>query len=159
MSCISSKTCTLCGLTKPIAEFHKLKHGKDGLHSRCKSCEAVRNKEWYRRKCRTPEYIKRQRNNRLIRQFGIDDDGYEILLEMQGGRCGICGCTDSGRKGADRFAIDHSHETGAVRGLLCSRCNQALGLFGDNPDVLRKAAEYLERHNERQPQSLHRIQE
>ncbi len=57
----------------------------------------------------------------------------------QGGVCGICGGRDRDRD----LAIDHDHETGEIRGLLCSRCNTALGSFRDNPEIITAALSYL----------------
>jgi hypothetical protein len=73
---------------------------------------------------------------------------YEQLCASQGGRCAICR-TDKpgGTQAADRmvWSIDHDHDTGKVRGLLCSACNRGLGLFGDSAEACRRAADYLER--------------
>jgi hypothetical protein len=61
------------------------------------------------------------------------------MLYKQGGKCGICGSVSNGK----RLAIDHDHETGRVRGLLCQQCNTALGLFKDQVELLKKAIDYL----------------
>jgi hypothetical protein len=63
------------------------------------------------------------------------------MLEDQGGVCAICSKPDEveGR----RMAIDHNHDTGAVRGLLCGNCNRGLGNFQDDIDMLKKATDYL----------------
>ena len=68
----------------------------------------------------------------------------DIRLELharQGGKCAICGTQYV--LGLKRLALDHCHETGRIRGLLCGSCNRGLGLFRDNPERLRKAIEYL----------------
>ncbi|AXH68491.1 endonuclease VII [Mycobacterium phage xkcd] len=77
----------------------------------------------------------------LLKHYGIEKGGYERLLEAQGGRCGICSrvACPTGR----RFAVDYCHRTGRIRGLLCVDCNQALGKFGDDPDILMSAVRYL----------------
>lgn len=64
------------------------------------------------------------------------------LSEHQNYRCAICGC-DEDREGR-RFAIDHDHDTGLVRGLLCTRCNVGLGYFSDSVEKLSAAIKYLE---------------
>jgi hypothetical protein len=69
-------------------------------------------------------------------------DDYFSLLARQGGGCAICG-TDKCQTGR-LLNIDHDHANGEVRGILCGHCNKALGLFQDNPSLLRKAASYLE---------------
>lgn len=67
-------------------------------------------------------------------------------MVAQDGRCAICGATDARRRKSDRLNVDHDHATGAFRGLLCDPCNNGLGRFDDDPDRLRKAADYLEKN-------------
>ena len=74
-----------------------------------------------------------------IRSYGISVEDYEEMLESQGGGCYICGIGPVGRA----LDIDHDHRTGKVRGLLCSNHNRALGLLGDDPDLLLAAHTYL----------------
>jgi hypothetical protein len=64
-------------------------------------------------------------------------DQYDSVLVAQGDGCAIC-------KKSDDLAIDHDHDTGLFRGILCRSCNAALGMFKDDSDLLRRAAEYLE---------------
>ncbi len=87
-------------------------------------------------------------NGHLKRTFGIGLDEFEQMFEAQGRVCAICGSPDSKHKNA-KFCVDHDHETGLIRGLLCKTCNWMLGHSGDNPDVLRKGADYLERFMQR----------
>jgi hypothetical protein len=77
----------------------------------------------------------------LRRAYGISLEDYEGLLESQGGVCQICrkACA-SGM----RLAVDHCHETGRVRGLLCGKCNQGIGQFAHDVETLRSAIIYLE---------------
>ncbi len=84
----------------------------------------------------------KMRDNSL-RKFGITSADYDDLLDSQDGRCAICRCTacTSGK----RFAVDHDHATGVVRGLLCMHCNRGLGCFGDNRETILSAAAYLAR--------------
>jgi hypothetical protein len=77
----------------------------------------------------------------------LTDAEYTALLASQGGVCAICGTDDPGRgNGGQRryFSIDHDHLTGRVRGLLCDRCDRVLGRMDDSPELLRKAAKYIE---------------
>lgn len=70
--------------------------------------------------------------------------GYSEVLMAQGGRCAICALRpDEAHKDAQRLAIDHDHETGMVRGLLCVRCNVGLGSFHDDVELLARAIEYV----------------
>jgi hypothetical protein len=84
----------------------------------------------------SPEALRRQR----LKKFGLTESQYDEMLAAQGGTCAIChGACPTGW----RLAVDHDHETGQVRGLLCLRCNSALGLFHEQPERLRSALAYL----------------
>jgi hypothetical protein len=78
-----------------------------------------------------------------LRRYGITPEQYDALLEAQDGRCAICGETPSGRQAAGRLHVDHCHETGRIRGLLCVRCNPGIGHFREREDLLLRAVEYL----------------
>jgi len=84
------------------------------------------------------------------RKYGIDEVQFNKLLSEQGGVCLICqkGETNHDFRTGEliKMSIDHDHVTGKNRGLLCGKCNRAIGLFEDNPILLRKAAEYLENY-------------
>lgn len=82
------------------------------------------------------------RDRLLRRTFGITLEEYKEKLKTQGGVCGIC----AGPSGKRIMAVDHDHKTGKVRDLLCHQCNVGLGSAKDSPDILRKMAEYIERH-------------
>lgn len=69
---------------------------------------------------------------------------YEALLEACDGRCEICGDATNPKRGSKTLCVDHDHDTGVVRGLLCRRCNSAIGLFGDDPNLIANALFYLE---------------
>lgn len=79
--------------------------------------------------------------SRKLAAYGMTVDDYDRLLADQGGGCAICGGEAGGRWG--RFFVDHDHSTGAVRGLLCLRCNRAIGLLNDDPEVAERLARYL----------------
>jgi hypothetical protein len=64
------------------------------------------------------------------------------MLEEQDGACAICLSTEDSY-GRSKFSVDHDHETGAVRGLLCTHCNRAIGMFRDNGEHLQRAADYI----------------
>ena len=79
-------------------------------------------------------------------RYGISLAGVRELLEKQDYKCAICKTHIKldGAKGRDKAAVDHCHETGTVRGLLCTACNLMLGYSRDRNSILRSAAEYLE---------------
>jgi len=85
-------------------------------------------------------HARNQRANGLKRSYRLSLSDYQNLEDMQGGVCGICWHSpDDGQP----LHVDHDHDTGKVRGLLCSRCNAALGLFKDSPEILVRAEDYL----------------
>jgi len=86
-----------------------------------------------------------QYKSQLNRRYGLTKDQYEELLLKHLGKCAICK-TDPLQTGGKRLAIDHCHETGKIRGLLCASCNRAIGMLKDNTDVLKKAIQYLNRY-------------
>ncbi|GGW89334.1 endonuclease VII domain-containing protein [Streptomyces noursei] len=93
--------------------------------------------------CRKATRRATARNNRLIATYSLTSEEYQQLFEHQGGRCAICQETRT-----KHLAVDHCHKTEAIRGLLCQRCNGHLLARGarDRPDVLRRAADYLEHY-------------
>jgi hypothetical protein len=80
-----------------------------------------------------------------LRQYGLTVEQYETLLADQGGCCAICQSTKPRRKTQSDFCIDHDHATGAVRGLLCVKCNAGLGNFHDDPGQLLAAERYIQK--------------
>lgn len=76
-------------------------------------------------------------------RYGITIQDYDALLEAQGFACKICGDTEPRNVRGERFPIDHCHDTGLVRGLLCHHCNVGLGHFKHDTALLDKAAAYL----------------
>ena len=140
-----------CGRNHCVNPAHwKLIGSPDGVkkHSTRQSClkghpftEA--NTLWAQR----GEYLVRRcatclQDARLKHKYGITGEQYAEMLEAQGGVCAICGRECQSR---NRLAVDHCHETGKVRGLLCAHCNRALGMLGDSVNVLTAAVRYLER--------------
>jgi hypothetical protein len=82
----------------------------------------------------------------LQRTYGIGLRDCADMLDMQGGTCPIClhRIDDTlGAKGARGLCVDHCHDNGHVRGILCNHCNRALGLLDDNIEALQRAVEYL----------------
>lgn len=97
----------------------------------------------------TAESMPRTRRSRGPARGGLSLSDYQMLHDAQNGLCAACGQPESKahRNGAIlRLAVDHDHDTGRVRALLCSRCNYSLGFARDDPAVLRQLIDYLERH-------------
>jgi len=85
------------------------------------------------------------RKSYLKRTYGITIADYEVMVEAQQGVCAIC---LEARPEERTLHIDHDHESGAIRGLLCFRCNNALGDFREQFDIFQRAADYLDRDDE-----------
>jgi hypothetical protein len=153
-SCVHlTKTCPRCGEELPSSAFYK---SGERLSPYCRPCTSEYNRERRDvgfvptrvrgvRKPTPPGYNTRQAWLQRLRKLGVTEEDYFAMLEAQGGRCAICP-TDQPWSRSDTWAVDHDHETGAVRALLCHRCNTALGLLGDDPARMRAAADYVERH-------------
>lgn len=109
----------------------------------CRQCRNRRDREYHRnRRLADPEAAHLAKKNKHLRhQYGITLAQYDAMLAAQGSGCAVCGVPSSGDR---KLSVDHCHVTGRVRGLLCSRCNYALGQFDDRPELLRQAAIYLE---------------
>ena len=164
----TEKVCPRCHLDKPVAEYG-LRKESGRRESYCKPCERIlrseraqRNREHdaarardYRLKhkerlaargsnyrLKNKESIAAQKRGYMLRwKYGINLEAYEEMLKQQGGVClGCKGPCVSGK----RLAVDHCHDSGKVRGLLCVVCNRAVGALKDNPATLRRLAEYLE---------------
>lgn len=113
------KTCPKCEVEKTQGDFRPRWNTPTGYSHWCKRCS------W--------EYT-------LVSKYGLTADGYEAIDRGQGGTCAICGAPPGKR----RLAVDHDHATGAVRGLLCTKCNVGLGYFKDSAEGVRRALDYLE---------------
>lgn len=92
-----------------------------------------------------PKFREKIRENQIQRDYGIDLETYKLINEIQDSRCAICNRKETRSKnhGKRDLAIDHDHKTGAVRGLLCSECNQAIGQFAHSQKIIRRAVKYL----------------
>jgi hypothetical protein len=132
---MTSKKCNLCLETKDLSLFSKEKRAKSGYQTRCKTCQAKVKKElsvYYRSK-------------HLEYKYGLTIEDYEQMLVDQEHKCAICGIEEKYAENA-RLCVDHDHTTGEVRALLCKKCNQAIGLFQDNPEFCESAGRYLRKH-------------
>lgn len=127
----SVRRCSRCRQWKPATTDYFEGHStRGGIGSRCRAC--LREYDAGRKD--------RQRRNHLRRTYTMTPLEYEDMLRAQGGVCELC----KGGAG-ERLHVDHDHETGLVRALLCSRCNRGLGFAQDDPVLLRRWADYVER--------------
>ena len=144
------KKCKKCLELKPLIEFHKKKSGVMGVKAVCKSCTSIWQsthylKVGYKRVKRqqNPSYKLGQRKNHLQKKYSMSLDQYDALLKAQNNCCATCKSSEPGGRSKIYFHVDHCHKTGKVRGLLCSACNQALGLIKDNLDTLKEMIKYV----------------
>lgn len=160
------KRCNKCGVVKPLSDFYRMPEMRDGNRNDCKRCnlaakaaryranpgpDIARAKAWResnpeRARATKAAYIEAGRKRavdrryQLKRKYGITPEQYDALLAEQSGGCAICGRPP--RRDIS-LHVDHEHGTGRIRGLLCFRCNNALGDFGDDHDRLGAALAYL----------------
>ena len=165
------KHCPQCKTDKAIDAFGRYARAKDGLRKVCRSCNNINSTAWNKshpesvraaqlrwsrkdgngktraarwREANPDRNYRNQARAHLKSTFGITLDDYDRMLADQGGGCAICGAKTPGGYGK-RFHVDHDHETGKIRGLLCHYHNTGLGMFGDDPSQLQAAIEYLKR--------------
>lgn len=136
-----TKRCKVCRKNKPLSEYHKHNTAKFGVQTHCKECHSKRNKKWYLKNNKLAK--QKNREFKLLREYGISIKEYDTILKEQNGNCKICGNKETLKR---RLGVDHCHTTGKVRGLLCSKCNRGIGMFNDNIDNLNKAIKYLKEY-------------
>ena len=112
-----SKNCTKCGENKPLSAFSR--STRDGSYAWCKPCASSYSRKFL-----------------LAKRYSLTPEQYDDLNVAQNGRCALC-------ERPRPLCVDHDHDTGAVRGLLCQKCNKGIGLLDDDPDVLARAMEYV----------------
>ena len=160
------KRCRECNELKPIDDFYRAAGSRDGHRNECKQCNLTRRKRWYERNAAKdidrvqawrdenqeryadyqrrykgrPGYAAELREGHLRRKYGMTQAQYELRLREQGGGCAVCGRAP---KPGKSLHIDHDHETGHVRGLLCFKCNAALGQLDDDLERIERALTYV----------------
>lgn len=139
------KRCPKCDTYKDLSKFTPDPKRRFGVSSWCRVCQAQNGRDRY-------DYYE-AKNGALKSMYGLSLAEYNEMLNAQGGVCAICGQPETiGSKfGHSRtpdctpvLNVDHCHTTGAVRGLLCSPCNQALGLLAEDPDRVKALLKYIE---------------
>ena len=132
----ATKRCTKCLEWKPFPEFAQLRLGALGRYSRCKECCCAYSKEWS--KARRVRIGPRCPVARRSQKYKVPKETVRALLARE--TCEACGA----RFGSDTYInFDHRHSAGAVRGVLCDRCNRSLGLCDESEDVLLGLRGYL----------------
>ena len=129
--------CKCCKEVKPSTEFSQVAAHKNkrGFDSWCKTCKVKANRRYLHK---NPDKAAKWKRENKVRSYGISVEQYQQMISNQDNKCAICGNT------SDRaLDIDHCHTTGKVRGLLCSYCNKAIGMFKDNYEYLEAAIDYL----------------
>ncbi len=161
------KRCKHCHEEKALDDFYTDRKARDGRRPECKACNLARRKAKYKENPRpyidrvlkwqrdNPERVRANmdrfrasgkkkvsdRRSHLKRNYGLTLEAFDELLVSQGDGCAICGRTD-----ADN--VDHDHETGEVRGILCFKCNVAIGLLDEDASRALSAGAYLDRDDE-----------
>jgi hypothetical protein len=155
------RICTRCKIWKPWESFCLDSSGVNQRHATCKSCCSELSAAW---KTRTNYYQvnrarilrqkketyspARKRDYDLWRNYGINSKEFDRLYRQQRRRCAICDTyirrTFNARFRGREAVVDHNHLTGRLRGLLCHRCNRALGLLHDDNVLLKRALHYVQ---------------
>jgi hypothetical protein len=139
------KICNKCGVDKPNKDFGVNRAFPDLLHRICKICLIQQRKEArllkpevYKAQWRRNKYSggKFSEDRRLLSSYGINSEMKNTYANIINNKCEIC---------ADELplVVDHNHQTGEFRGLLCSKCNRGLGHFNDNKELLQSALAYI----------------
>lgn len=129
------KICVTCETWKPFAEYWRHSGGRFGLRPQCKGCIRTGQSTWRK----TPS-AKAHSRRKTLSQYGLTGEQYDAMFVEQGGLCTICRRLPKGR-----LVVDHDHATGAVRGLLCRRCNVGLANFDEQAEIIERAGRYLKR--------------
>lgn len=146
---VKEKRCRDCGKVLPAEEFYYNGRYRSSV---CRACTLKKRKDGWiknkekRNKTRRGGYTPLKNKDYVLRsKYGMSLDEYNNRLVNQNSKCAICGSEDP--KGKGGFVVDHCHSTGAVRGLLCSPCNLAVGLTYESVSTLEAMIRYLQKHS------------
>ncbi len=148
------KTCRHGHAVTQENTYHYPEHGRNAGKTMCRECMGIwskrqnftRTKEQRNASARlwrvnNPESARRVRKKQNLKRFGLTEDSFNVIMVKQNGVCAICKNPEPAKRA---LAIDHNHQTGKIRGLLCTRCNQGIGCFVDQPLILEAAIKYLQ---------------
>lgn len=128
------KICTACDEAKPVCDYYRRRASDDGLQATCKPCNDAARKAYHHKR---PDLVRGYK----LAKYGLTLEQYDTMKE---GGCDCCGTLTP--KGVGDFHVDHDHETGLNRGILCHSCNVGIGALGDDTKGVERALEYLQRH-------------
>ena len=140
---------------QPLDNFFNDKGFKSGKMAICKTCKQAKTYAWRKKNPevyngRVAEWRKKnpdkQHATEIKRNYGVSIEAYNQLLTEQNCQCKICGKHHDPTAKRGRLYVDHCHQTGTIRGLLCSACNSALGYLKDDISLLDAAKEYLAKY-------------
>lgn len=145
--------CKRCGKSKPLIEFYK----RLDKEARCKTCVSEIRKQSYssdpeKVKARVKKYRienpEKIRDCKLRQAYGVGLNYFQAKLKKQGGACGACkrNVKSVWRGKEVNMALDHNHETGEPRGVLCIKCNRALGLLEDDQEIISGLLSYIKKY-------------
>jgi hypothetical protein len=166
---LTQKICCRCKESKNLSEFTNNSYNKkDGKDHYCRPCKSIVKKETYQKdhekiKKQVHESYRRNKDKCILRAknyriknrdkvnaqkrfsvLGVTAEQYKTMLTKQESKCAICGIHSDKLK--VQLSVDHNHNTGQIRELLCNRCNTALGLLRENLDLFKKSITYLKKH-------------
>ncbi len=143
-----TRTCIKCGEAKELKEFYKSgsnQRGKNFLEGRtttCKNCSRMDKNGYYHE---NKQYLL---DYQRFRNYGLTRKDYNKMLADQDGTCAICNKKNEAKTRNTelyQLSVDHCHDTGEIRGLLCMNCNFGIGKFRDSIEILKEAIKYLEK--------------
>ena len=138
------RVCNACKRELPLSDYNKDRNDKH--HGKQRTCRKCRKDYYHRMKAKDPDYVVKRC---LWTRYRMTVEQWNAMLEEQGGGCAICGTTEP-RGQFNQFHVDHCHDGGHVRGLLCDGCNRGLGYFKDNSERLIAAAAYVAKHDRKE---------
>lgn len=155
------KECQKCKIVQEVSNFYKRTRSKDGLQCICKTCNAVHRNSQYHKNHehelkKLSDYNNRESskirriNFQLRKLYNVDLDFYNTKLLSQDNRCAICKTHESEFK--TRLSLDHDHESGKIRGILCTNCNVNVGFLEKGKSrkiqLIEETLEYINEHKE-----------
>jgi len=138
MSNVLKIRCLICDEVKDEEEFHNKTNSSLGRDRRCKSCNNETSKQW---RLNNPGHH--------LKRYNMTLEDYDKILKEQGGTCANEACS-YGLDDDHKLEVDHCHETGVVRGLLCHWCNSAEGFLKSNPEVAQGLINYMKKHTQKE---------